>query len=198
MARAMSFFGDNATVITNRPLTYVIYWRPRGGLNGHSAMIIDSSKINTSGPYEFIQSLENQANYVSWSGGTATANPFVFAGTASTFRDDMQAGWGGHTLGETAGPFAGERVPTRWVALRGLDIAAMHAEWEAIRGKPGGHWKLIDKNCASVVARVLKAGCRSVGARGSRATRNPLFWTPDGVMQFARSLTDFIYNTSSN
>lgn len=198
MARAMSFFGDNATVITNRPLTYVIYWRPRGGLNGHSAMIIDSSKINTSDGYAFTLSLDDQDNYVSWSGGAATTNPLVFAGTASTFRDDMQAGWGGHALGDNAGMFAGERVPTRWVALRGLDIGAMQAEWAAIRNKPGGHWKLVDKNCASVVARVLKAGCRSVGAKGSRATRHPLIWTPDGVMKFAKSLADFIYSTSSD
>lgn len=198
MARAMSFMGENATVITNRPLTYVIYWRPRGGPNGHAAMLIDSSKINTSGPYEFANSLDDPDNYVSWLGGTGTKNPLVFAGTSNTLRDDMQAGWGGHRLGATAGPFAGENVPTRWVALRSLDIGAMSAEWAAIRAKDGAHWKLIDKNCASVVARVLKAGCRSVGAKGSWNTRSPLFWTPDGVIAFAKSLTGFIYSTSSD
>ena len=118
--------------------------------------------------------------------------------TASTFREDMQAGWGGHTLGDNAGDFAGENVPTRWVALRGLDIEAMHAEWATIRNKQGGHWKLIDKNCASVVARVLKEGCRKVGARGSWASRHTVIWTPDGVMKFAKSLTNYIYNTSSD
>ena len=46
MARVMSFMGANATVDTHQQLTYVIYWRPGGGPNGHSAMIIDSSLID--------------------------------------------------------------------------------------------------------------------------------------------------------
>jgi hypothetical protein len=199
MARVLSFWGANASVDTSRPLTYVIYWRPRGGPNGHSAMIIDSSKINATDALAVHTWLDDQAktNYVSWSGDAATSNPLVFAGASSTFREDMQAGWGGQTVNKPGSLYDREVLPTRWVALRGLDIAAMHAEWDAIRTKPGGHWKLIDKNCASVVARVLKEGCRSVGAKGSWATRNPLFWTPDGVMRFAKSLTNHVHDSSS-
>jgi hypothetical protein len=74
----------------------------------------------------------------------------------------------------------------------------MTAEWAAVRGKQGGHWKLSDKNCATIVARVLKAGCQSVGAKGSRQARSPLIWTPDGVIAFAKSLTSDVYNTSSD
>jgi hypothetical protein len=58
-------------------------------------MIIDSSKINTTDGYGFLQSLDDQDNYVSWLGGTATSNPLVLGGTSNSFREDMQAGWGG-------------------------------------------------------------------------------------------------------
>jgi RTX toxin RtxA len=80
--------------------------------------------------------------------------------------------------------------------LQGLDTHSMHLEWKAIRSKTNANWKVIDKNCATVVARVLKAGCLGVGAQGSWYTRNPLIWTPEGVMKFAKSLTNWIYATS--
>lgn len=188
--------GENAAVITNRPLTYVIYWRRRkDGVNGHSAMIIDSSKINKSDTYHLMQSLDNNDNYVSWLAGENTANPTIKTGVSSSFTDDMDGGWGGYTI-ET-GAFEGQVLPTRWVALRGLDLQAMTAEWLAIRDKEGSHWKLVDKNCSTVVARVLKAGCRSVGAKGSRMLPHPLFWTPDGVTRWAKSLKGFVYLSST-
>src|SRR5262245_29232527 len=162
MAKVMSFMGANATVDTKQQLTYVIYWRPGNGPNGHSAMIIDSSLIQAPDVLTLFKSLDDQSqdNYVSWL-GSGGANPFASQGTVNTFRDDMLHGWGGHTLGGGMGV-----MPTRWVALKGLDTHSMHLEWKAIRSKTNARWKLIDKNCATVVARVLKAGCHAVGARG--------------------------------
>jgi hypothetical protein len=192
MAKVMTFMGANANVDTRQRLTYVIYWRPGNTPAGHSAMIIDSSLIDASDPITLLQSLDDQSmdNYVSWL-GNGGANPFASQGRVNTFRDDMQAGWGGQ-----AAPGVGV-IPTRWVALKGLDIHSMHLEWKQIRSKPNASWKLLDKNCATVVARVLKAGCLAVGAQGSWHTRNPLIWTPDGVMKFAKSLTNWVYASSS-
>jgi hypothetical protein len=198
MARVMSFMGANATVDTHQKLTYVIYWRPAGGPNGHSAMIINSSLIDATDLYTLNQSLDDQSkdNYVSWvrQGGMAT----VGLGAACTFLEDMGAGWGGQTIQKPGHPYDGLVVPTRWVALKGLDIHSMHLEWKHIRSKPNANWKLLDKNCATVVARVLKAGCAVVGAQGAWYYRNPLIWTPDGVMKFAKSLTNWVYATSSS
>ena len=64
--------------------------------------------------------------------------------------------------------------PNRWVALKNLDIAAMMQEWANIRNKNNAHWKLVDKNCATVVYRVLKEGCRGVGAGVRPAQGGPL------------------------
>lgn len=35
---------------------------------------------------------------------------------------------------------------------------AMNARWKEIKYKKGAHYKLYDKNCAAIVAQVLKAG----------------------------------------
>jgi hypothetical protein len=180
-------------VDTTRQLTYVIYWRPNGKPNGHASMIIDSSKADGTDILTLMRSLD-ATNYVSWvsTGGPVAGNVGVRRGHANTYDDDRLGGWGGKQIQGLG------TIPTRWVALTGLDIAAMDQEWSAIRNKQGGsHWKLIDKNCATVVARVLKEGCAPVGAQGSWYTRNPVIWTPDGVMRFAKSLTNWIADSST-
>src|SRR5262249_40053752 len=145
MAKVMTFMGANASVDTHQALTYVIYWRPGKGPNGHSAMIIDSSLTDapTGSPLSADPDHKSTDNHVSWV-GSGGANPFAAQGKANTFYQDMNGGWGGsdHPLGWGV-------VPTRWVALKGLDIPAMDQEWKAIRAKPNASWKLIDKNCAT-------------------------------------------------
>src|SRR5690349_20602082 len=96
MAKVMTFMGANATVNTQQQLTYVIYWRPGGGPNGHSAMIIDSSLIDATDVSTLGHSLDDKSmdNYVSWV-GSGGANPFAAQGKANTFYQDMNGGWGG-------------------------------------------------------------------------------------------------------
>jgi hypothetical protein len=173
-----------------RPLTYVIYWKPSSALaNGHAAMIIDSSayqgETNTD---SMLKLFNDRDNYVSWMGGGGGANPLVRSGVAEDFDGDTQV-WKGRATGNR-----GRNLPSRWVALKSLDIAAMRAEWDGIRNKPGGaHWKLIDKNCATVVARVLRAG----GARSkSWGASHQLVWWPTDVIRYAASMKGYVYRKS--
>jgi hypothetical protein len=171
----------------DKHLTYAIYWKPRpGGIlpdalkNGHAAVIIDS--------YQF--DIVASDNYVSWLG---TGSGAVSRGAASAYHVDMQD-WGGHP--HPANP--AYRVPTKWVAVYGLDQQAMRDAWANLRGKQGGaNWKLLDKNCATVAARILKAGGGDRFARGW-LKKNQLVWWPTDVIQYAESMGGQVYRTSSD
>jgi hypothetical protein len=179
--------GSN-TFETKMHLTYAIYWDPRpGGIlpkalqNGHAAIIIDS--------YNFNRLILD--DYVSWMG--SGGSPFKATGDAQTYDEDMQE-WGGaqHPIQ------AGYRVPTRWVAVQGLNQKAMTDAWRDLRGKQGGaHFKLIDKNCATVAARILKAGGGDRHARGWK-TKNQLIWWPTDVIHYAESMGQQVYRTSND
>ena len=86
-------------------------------------------------------------------------------------------------------------LPTRWVALKGLDVGAMKAEWDKIRTKHNSHWKLLSKNCATVVARVLKAGG---GDSHATSSKNQLVWWPTDVIRYAKSMDGLVQFTSSD
>lgn len=178
----------NGALETSRPLTYVIYWKPTVAIaNGHAAMIIDSSAFAADDQIAILVRLMNDtSNYVSWMGGGGLS-PFSQRGVASDFSSDSMD-WKGHELNN------GRNLPTRWVALKGLNIAAMRAEWDGVRNKQGGaNWKVIDKNCATVVARVLKAG----GAKSkSWRASHQLVWWPTDVIRYAKSLTGYVHRTS--
>lgn len=157
-----------------RPLTYVLYWAPRHGpdafQNGHSALIIDSQAFfPTSTDY-----------YVSWMGGGGGMNPFVRSAADSDFVSDSMS-WGGHKVG-TLGK---NRVPTRWVALKDLNMADMKQEWDTMRTKQNAHWKLVDKNCATSVARILKAGG---GDSFATAAKSQAIWWPTDLIRYAKSM----------
>jgi hypothetical protein len=174
----------NGSLVTSRPLTYVIYWHPKNApdaiANGHASVIIDSM--------EFIKDIDSTDWYVSWAG---RGDPGVkgVPGKGLDITDDM-AEWGG----TPSGARGTLNSPTRWVALKGLDIAAMKREWDQIRNKQNAHWRLLDKNCATVAARVLKAGG---GDAHATKAKTQLVWWPSDVYRYARSMTGIIYSRST-
>src|SRR5262249_54967319 len=97
--------------------------------------------------------------------------------------------------GAKASPDSDILLPTRWVALKGLDIDAMKAAWEQIRKKQNAHWKLLSTNCATVAARVLKAGG---GDDHGTASKNHLVWWPTDVIRYAKSMKGLVQFTSSD
>lgn len=166
------------TDLAGRPLTIVIYWKQRTGIdslqNGHAALIIDSSQFD----------LLASDFYVSWMG---TAAGFKSRANAATFADDA-ANWGGQAVGNQ-----GLHVPTHWVALKGLNIADMKTAWDNMRTKQAAHWKLFDKNCATAVARILKAGG---GDTFATASQKQVVWWPTDLLKYARSMGQNVFRTS--
>jgi len=166
------------TDLVARPLTIVIYWRKLTGIdtlqNGHAALIIDSMRVDP---------MSNEY-YVSWCG---TGGKMVNRAAAVTFMDDA-ANWGGEPVGNH-----GLHIPTRWVALKGLDVGAMKTAWDAMRTKEAAHWKLFDKNCATAVARILKAGG---GDNFAKTGKHQVIWWPTDLQRYARSMGDNVYRVS--
>ncbi|MHC5791849.1 hypothetical protein ACYT6H_09675, partial [Streptococcus pyogenes] len=44
------------------------------------------------------------------------------------------------------------------INLEGLDVAVMQAEWHRLSNDSDARYQLLNKNCSSIVAKVLKAG----------------------------------------
>ena len=131
--------------------TYAIYWRKRTGndsfQNGHAALIIDSSRFGA----------HSAGWYVSWT-GTGAESKFGTVIDMDRFINFMSDA---RTYGGEPGPVINGAqcyLPRRWVALRNLDIAAMKEAWDEAKGKQGCHWKLFNKNCATMAARILGKG----------------------------------------
>jgi hypothetical protein len=166
----------NPTELQNRRLSVVIHWPPtREPGHGHGALIIDTQKFQT-GASDY---------YVSWMGAGTGKNALQQPGAAQTFFSDTMT-WG--PQGNNNGT-----LPTRWVALKGLDIVAMKQAWDNLRNKPNAHWKLFDKNCATGVARVLKAG----GADDyATKAQNQAVWWPSDLIKYAKSMGTAVVSTS--
>jgi hypothetical protein len=167
----------NPTELQGRRLSVVIYWPPlKEPDHGHGALIIDTQRFEvTSSDY-----------YVSWMGAGIGKNALQQPGAAQTFHTDMLT-WGGQ-----GGNYNGN-LPTRWVTLKRLDIAAMKQAWDTLRNKPNAHWKLFDKNCATGVARVLKAG----GADNyATKAQNQAVWWPSDLIKYAKSMGTAVVSTS--
>jgi hypothetical protein len=182
---------SNSTLVDHPRLTYVLYWRQRKGpdalQNGHAALIIDSHEFlhgGTTGGPDFT----GTDWYVSWLGGGAGGTAFKQRGVANTFFNDSQE-WGGHPLK----PGSQYRVPTKWVAVQNLNRQLMKQEWDQIRNKLNAHWKLFDKNCATVVARILKAGG---GDQLATKAKHQLVWWPSDLLTYAKSMGANVYKTS--
>lgn len=159
-------------------LTVVIYWRKRTGIdslqNGHAALIIDSAGFN----------IMTNTGYVSW---MSTGKGFKSRADASTFYEDSEE-WGGSPVGQN-----GHHLPNRWVALRGMNLAGMQAAWNNMRTKERAHWKMFDKNCATAVARILKAGGGDDFATGHK---KQAVWWPTDLLRYAGSMGTNVVRTS--
>lgn len=180
---------DNRALRGNPPLTYVIYWNQRKGIgalqSGHASLILDSQRFLEGWPL----SIANKEWYASWlNNGRGTV--FQMGSSSNSFGDDMLQ-WGGERLK----PDSDFRAPTKWVAVRGLDMPAMKEEWDRIAGKQGAHWKILDKNCATVVARILKAGG---GDHLAAFHKRQVVWWPTDVIRYASSMGNCVYMTSGN
>ncbi|HEY0777038.1 MAG TPA: hypothetical protein VGD56_03635 [Gemmatirosa sp.] len=165
-------------------LTVAIYWRPRTGpeafQNGHAALIIDTQQHD-------IMSTDYYASWV----GTA-GNPFVNAARQERFYDDAHT-WGGEQVGHDHGTPI--HVPTKWVAMSCLDIGAVKAAWDLMRNKAGAHWKIADKNCATAVARLIKAGG---GDHYAKSHKSQLVWWPTDIIRYAKSMKGCVAATSGD
>lgn len=75
------------------------------------------------------------------------------------------------------------------INLEGLDVAAMQAEWHRLSNDSDARYQLLNKNCSSIVAKVLKAGGadKLIGH-----TWRPKFgvWTPIELFNFAQDLQE--------
>jgi hypothetical protein len=62
-----------------------------------------------------------------------------------------------------------------------------------MRNKERAHWKLVDKNCATACARILKAG----GGDDFAATaKHQKMWWPTDLIRYAKSMGQTVYMTS--
>ncbi|CAM3160191.1 MARTX multifunctional-autoprocessing repeats-in-toxin holotoxin RtxA [Xenorhabdus nematophila] len=82
------------------------------------------------------------------------------------------------------------------ISLAGLDAAAMQAEWQKISQNPDARYQLLNGNCSSIVAKVLKAGGadKIIGH-----TWRPKFgvWTPTELFNFAQKLQEVQIETAA-
>jgi hypothetical protein len=114
-------------------------------------------------------------NYVSWTAGDRKGTALTgFRAYARTYEEDWI---------ECDGP------PPKSADILGLDVDAAYAEWNAIRTKQGATWKILGKNCACVVLRVLRAGGCDQHVR-SYMKRNPAIITPQAVWEYAKSAAE--------
>ena len=130
-------------------------------------------------------------NYVSWwPVGRATVTSPTNSGFAATRARDVKE--------ENCLP----HVSYMFWPKSELDITKMKVKWAAIRNKPGAHYKLYGKNCATMVARVLRAG-------GAHKLLNPamrasyahnLYWTPKNIAQWCNELRNLghVYKLKSS
>lgn len=170
----------NSPDMKSRHLSVVIYWKQRRGIdalqNGHAALIIDFA--------EFHPMFDDF--YVSWLGGGG-GTIFKQRAANATFADDAQQ-WGGQAVGNQ-----GYHVPTHWVALHGLNVGAMKTAWDAMKSKQAAHWKIFDKNCATTVARILKAGG---GDNYATRHKEQMVWWPTDLLRYAKSMGPNVFRTS--
>jgi hypothetical protein len=184
MGRPLNVF---APEFRDNQYTYAIYWRQRGGYdsiqNGHAALIIDSSRFT-----------RVSANwYVSWI-GTGPSSNFGTVIEMGTHRIDFLSD--ARSYGGELGPLISGiqyYLPRRWVALQNLDIDAMKQAWDDARTKQGAHWKLLNKNCATMAARILKAGG---GDDFARKHSQQVVWWPTDVIKYAKSMGASVVESS--
>lgn len=160
------------------PRTKYFWFRTKRMHAGHAALVIDCDLYNqgidtplATLNYPGVGTIQYADLYVSWVGraGTDTLKGMEGINDRDYYSDQITFGeW--HQKG---------------VNMYGLDARAMIREWRMIRNG-GHHWRFFDKNCASVVRRVLKAG----GA--NRYVHHPLtlvgIASPAGLYRYAKDV----------
>ncbi len=221
MGQPLKVSVDPLSFDSDQHRTIVIYWRPRSGpdalSNGHAALIIDTHKwLNfPAADGENItdadraqkdnldrlgRALSDTTWYVSWLGGAIDWHPRKgqkkggAVGVPSRFQDDMDR-WGTEKSQGLSDAMGSKMCwPTRWVAINGLNTQDMFDAWQAAKDKKS-HWRLFDKNCATMVHTILKAG----GGDGfATAHKKQLVWWPTDLIRYARSMTNHVYKSSGD
>ncbi|WP_062266869.1 hypothetical protein [Endozoicomonas arenosclerae] len=146
---------------------YVLLFRNPHGNTGdsqHSAVVLGSTKGKKMG---------DNSSYVSWSFAEKDmiVGGFLARPKCNAFQQDFE----GH----------GEPIV---IELPSVNVAAMKHKWKLIR-KNTSFYQLLGFNCSSVVARLLKAGVRSLDLVGEYQKSNPWgFWTPFDVSKLAEQM----------
>lgn len=152
------------------PKSATVYiWYPDGENIGHASMHIGAH-----------QEPDDTGWYVSWWPTNSAGLTSIELVAPNTFNQDFASEGGPPHVIYTLNEFS----PT--------SIADMKVSWDAIRTKPMAHYRLLPKNCSTIVARVMRAG-------GAGATLNKVkelsyahnsYWTPKNVAQFCNQLRD--------
>lgn len=86
------------------------------------------------------------------------------------------------------------RLPDHMIPMGGLDMLKMQAAWNAIRDKPDAHYRLMRKNCATVAARIIRAGMARTQVALSPLLTHKTWWTPHDVLLLAQALPKSDYD----
>jgi len=74
-------------------------------------------------------------------------------------------------------------LPDHIIRIDGLNYPNMRAKWAEINGKQNRHYKAVQKNCSTIVARILRAG----GISASSWAKHSSVWTPIKIRKLAHS-----------
>lgn len=164
----------------------VCVWEPVDGI-GHAAVFIR--------PAAGVKRSQDTTSYASWFPGDDTKTGESGAGMGhlapgkmltsekcSFFEDcSSEASAQGHQDNKF-------RLPEHMITLRNLNMPQMQAEWNAIRNKPGSHYRLMRKNCSTIAARVIRAGMTSSQHFKLLKKSHQAWWTPWDVQRLAEEL----------
>ncbi|HVJ55807.1 MAG TPA: hypothetical protein VM689_25315 [Aliidongia sp.] len=104
----------------------------------------------------------------------------MLTGEANSFREDCALESGKKAEGCY-------RLPDHMIPLGNLDQLRMQAAWNAIRDKPEMHYRLLRKNCATIAARIIRAGMEKKQLVTSPLLTHKAWWTPHDVLLLSRS-----------
>lgn len=144
----------------------VYIWYPDGDNIGHASMHIGDHQEGDSIQW-----------YVSWWPQDAAGLTDTILSAPNTYDDDVAAEGG---------------APHVVYTINTLNINVMKASWDAIRTKPQAHYRLLPKNCSTIVARVLRAGGAGLHLNKVKelSYAHNSYWTPKNVAQFCNQLRD--------
>ena len=168
----------------------VFIWYPQGGKIGHASMEVGTTQYEvTVTDMEYARVIDTEIrtqNYVSWwpdesigMGGVIPGAKVL--GSTCTFKEDIKSE---------------NRPPDISYQLSHLDVPAMIQCWNSIRQKQGGHYRLLRKNCSTIVARVLRAGGAERLLASGRLNipfslaAHSMAWTPHKVAKLCDELCE--------